>query len=193
MSKKMIVIFILLINIIYNAFADDINPELYRKLLELNSTIEEKLNKGEKCNKNYLDNTLKPLLQEIVVRGQIWQEGKSTDKLPSFQSFLSSHIGNHFNPYFSYAWKYYTNSDQFKDESLLDRQKTCYVILKMLYEDNFKKEHEFLYWTLFTRCCKNNCFNEHSRNLAQKIIMKHKNKYSIRLLLFLDRKFIEYP
>ena len=96
MSKKMIVIFILLINIIYNAFADDINPELYRKLLELNSTIEEKLNKGEKCNKNYLDNTLKPLLQEIVVRGQIWQEGKSTDKLPSFQSFLSSHIGNHF-------------------------------------------------------------------------------------------------
>ena len=62
---------------------------------------------------------------------------------------------------------------------------------EMLNDNNLKKYHEFLYWTLYTNCCKNNCFNEASRKLAQEIIMKHKNKYSIRLLLFLDRKDLD--
>lgn len=162
-----------------------------KKLFEINKKIEEKLNNGEQCNNNYFNENLLPLLKEVITRGQIWEDDKPVDDLPSFQSFLSSSIGNHSNPYFTYAWWCYISSERFKCESLEARQKTCNVILKMLNDDMFKKHHEFLYWTLFTRCCKNNCFNEHSRNLAQKIIMKHKNKYSIRLLLFLDRKDLD--
>ena len=72
-----------------------------KKLFEINKKIEEKLNKGEQCNNHYLDENLLPLLKEVITRGQIWEDDKPVDDLPSFQSFLSSSIGNHSNPYFT--------------------------------------------------------------------------------------------
>ena len=95
-----------IINIVHAA--DAALTDGQRKIHELNTKIEEKLNRGEQCNDNYFNENLLSLLKEVITRGQIWEDDKPVEGLPSFQSFLSSNIGNHSNPYFIYAWWRYT-------------------------------------------------------------------------------------
>ena len=147
----------------------------------------------EQCNNHYLDENLLPLLKEVITRGRIWDDENPVDDLPSFQSFLSSSIGNHSNPYFTYAWWRYTRSDRFKQGGTESRQKTCHVILKMLNDDlsRYSKFREYLFSILFMYCGNSKYFNEANSKLAQQIIMKHKDKASISLLFFLDRKDLD--
>ena len=191
--KVYLVISILLCNIMYNCLANEIITEGQRKLQDLNTKIEEKLNKGEQCNDNYFNENLLPLLKEVITRGQIWDDDKPVEGLPSFQSFLSGKIGKHSNPYFTYAWWRYTRSDRFKQGGTESRQKTCHVILKMLNDDlsRYSKFREYLFSILFMYCGNSKYFNEANSKLAQQIIMKHKDKASISLLFFLHGKDLD--
>ena len=97
------VIICFIFGFIFHCVGNEVTTDGQRKLFEINKKIEEKLNKGEQCNNHYLDENLLPLLKEVITRGQIWEDDKPVEGLPSFQSFLSSNIGNHSNPYFTYA------------------------------------------------------------------------------------------
>ena len=178
---------------IFLCVGNEVTTDGQRKLFEINKKIEERLNKGEQCNNHYLDENLLPLLKEVITRGQIWEDDKPVEGLPSFQSFLSSSIGNHSNPYFTYAWWRYIRSDRFKQGGTESRQKTCHVILKMLNDDlsRYSKFREYLFSILFMYCGNSKYFNEANSKLAQQIIMKHKDKASISLLFFLDRKDLD--
>ena len=178
---------------IFLCVGNEVTTDGQRKLFEINKKIEERLNKGEQCNNHYFDENLLPLLKEVITRGQIWEDDKPVEGLPSFQSFLSCNIGNHSNPYFTYAWWRYIRSDRFKQESLDDRQKTCNVILKMLNDDlsRYSKFREYLFSILFMYCGNSKYFNEANSKLAQQIIMKHKDKASISLLFFLHGKDLD--
>ena len=178
---------------LFHCFANETDTEGQRKLFEINKKIEAKLNKGEQCNDNYLDENLLPLLKGVITRGQIWEDDKPVDDLPSFQSFLSSNIGNHSNPYFTYAWWRYTRSDRFKQGGIESRQKTCHVILKMLNDDlaRYSKFREYLFSILFRYWGDSKYFNEANCKLAQQIILKQKDKIAIWLLLFLDKKDLD--
>ena len=178
---------------IFHCFANETDTEGQHKLFEINKKIEEKLNNGEQCNNNYFNENLLPLLKEVITRGQIWEDDKPVEGLPSFQSFLSSSIGNHSNPYFTYAWWRYIRSDRFKQGGTESRQKTCHVILKMRDDDlsHYSKFREYLFSILFMYCGNSKYFNEANSKLAQQIIMKHKDKASISLLFFLHGKDLD--
>ena len=193
LRKNHFLIICFMFGLIFHCFANETDTEGQRKLFEINKKIEEKLNNGEQCNNNYFNENLLPLLKEVITRGQIWEDDKPVEGLPSFQSFLSSSIGNHSNPYFTYAWWRYIRSDRFKQGGIESRQKTCHVILKMLNDDlpRYSKFCEYLFSILFMYCGNSKYFNEANSKLAQQIIMKHKDKASISLLFFLDRKDLD--
>ena len=164
-----------------------------RRLYEINTKIEEKLNKGERCNDDYFNENLLPLLKEVIDKGRIWDDEKPVEELPSFQSFLASRIGSHLNPYFKYAWWCYTSSERFKRGGTESRQKTCHAILTMLGDDlsRYSMFREYLFFMLFKYCGKNEYFNKENRKLALKYLANRKDKISIHLLLFLDKQDLD--
>lgn len=180
MCVKILFIFLFIGGVVLKG-SDDVITVGQMEFGKVYNEVAKRLDANGHCSPEFLDKTVKPLLLEVIHRGE-WDDALKNKDLPPFTSFLCPKVGKHPNPFMGYALFYFLSSDRFKNSDLLFKQIVCFKLVTFIFQTSnlvslhYEAHHQQILKILFQYFHEKKFYNSHAIRFIKEYISSDRSE-----------------